>query len=804
MNISLNWLQQYINIDEENKIISEILTDIGLEVGHVEPFSFFNEDLVIAKVITCEQHPNAERLKKTTVDIGNDKLLNVICGAPNVAAGQKVVFAPVGTILTFKNGDTLKLKKVKIRGEISEGMICAEDEIGISDNHDTIIELNTNLDPGTPISKYYKTEKDSIFDIELTPNRTDAFSHIGVARDLAARLNKDFKYPEIKDLPKLNSNEKLDINIKIEDPKLCSRYAGIVIKDVKIQDSPIWLKNRLKSIGLNPVNNIVDITNFVLHEWGQPLHAFDYDKIVDKEIVIKTSKKEINFETLDDKERKLTGKELMIYDSQNPLCIAGIMGGKDSSVTELTKNIFLECAYFDPILISKTSKKLNINTDSSYRFERGTDPNKIIYVLKRAISLIIKETKGQIASDIIDIYPNKIKNHQVEIYFENINNLIGSEIPKSDIKRILKNLEIEILNETEQKILLSIPTYRVDVTREADVIEEILRIYGYNKIEFNEFLNTDYIAGRNEIMDIYSKKQEISDTLISKGFNEIMTNSLTNSNYSNLLDIKNHERIDILNPLSEITNSLRQTLLFSGLEVISNNIHRGNKNLSFFEFGKIYYKQHNKYHEKNKLSLWITKNKENLSWIKDSEESLFQNLNSSVYSIFEKLGINKFNKINKNINLYNKSITFVYDDKEILNIGYISSKILNNFNIKQDLVFADIDWDLLSNIKLSEIEYQEVSKFPEVRRDLSLILNKDKSYEDVKNIIEKFPEKKLIDYNLVDIFEGEKIGTNKKTLTINFILQDKRNTLKDKEIDKIVNKLMNTFEKGLEAEIKRS
>ncbi len=802
MKISLNWLKQYLNISEENKIISETLTDIGLEVGHIESFSMFNEDLVIGKVLTCEQHPNAERLKITTVDIGKDSPLNIVCGAPNVAAGQKIIFAPIGTTLTFNNGDILKLKKVKIRGEISEGMICAEDEIGISDNHDTIIELNTEFKPGTPILEYFKTQKDTIFDIDLTPNRADAFSHIGVARDLAARLNKKLEYPEIKELSK--PKEILDIDIKIENSELCPRYSGILIKDIIVKDSPIWLKNRLKSIGLNPINNIVDITNFILHEMGQPLHAFDYDEIEGKKIIVKTLKNKTKFETLDDKERNLDGEELMICDSEKPLCIAGILGGKNSSVTNSTKNIFLECAYFNPITITKTAKKLNINSDSSYRFERGTDPNKVVDVLKRATSLIIEEANGQIASNIIDIYPNKIKNKEVKINFKNINKLIGEEISKKEIKKILKNLEIETLKESEDNLLLSIPTYRVDVTREADVIEEILRIYGYNKIQFEDFLNSDYLAETNDIMNINSKKEEVSNLLISKGYNEIMTNSLTSSSYSDLSKDLSNQRIDIINPLSEITDSMRQTLLFSGLEVISNNIHHGNSDLNLFEFGKIYFLKDKKYIENNRLCIWITKSKDKLSWIKDIDQSLFQTLNSAIYSLLHKLGIQDIQKNDLKNDFFRQAINFKFNEKDIANLGYINSKLLNHFKINQEIVFADLNWDLIVNIDNSILEYQQISKFPEVSRDLSLILKKDKTFEQVKNTIENFAEKKLTNFNLVDIYEGEKLDANKKTYTLNFTLQDQKKTLKEKEIDKIMNKLMETFERELEAEIRKS
>ncbi len=820
MKISLNWLKDYIRLNEDINKISDTLTSTGLEVASVEEFSFINEDLVIGHVITCEKHPNAEKLKITTVDIGNSELLSIVCGAPNVAKGQKVIVAPVGTTLTLNNGDKLKLKKVKIRGEISEGMICAEDEIGLSDNHDSIIELKTDLKPGSPASMYFKISSDHIIDVETTPNRTDAFSHIGVAIDLGAALDKDIDYPKIEDIKK--SKENFPIEVKILDSELCKRYSGIVISGIKVKESPIWLRNKLSSIGVKSINNIVDITNFVLHETGQPLHAFDYDKIKGNKIIVKQLKNKIKFITLDQKERSLSGEELMICDNEKPLCIAGILGGNNSGVTDNTTKIFLESAYFKPDVITKASKLHDISTDASFRFERGTDPNNTINALKRAANLIVKESSGIVASDIIDFYPNKIEGKKIKVFYKNIHKLIGNKIDKEQILTILKRLEIKIIEnkklDKDSKIITEeskknieeyftvlIPTYRGDVTREIDVIEEILRIYGYNNIKIEENLGTNFISPTSDASRKLEVQNLITQTFISIGYNEIVTNSLTNLEYSNITsELEESKSIKIINPLSENLNSLRQSLLFSGLEAISNNIKRGNSNIKFFEFGKVYKKEKDSYIENQELSIWITGNSEESSWIKKQSKVTFQDINSIATEVLIKLGFNKIERKSISSDLFTNLIQINKEDINIALIGKVSDKIIKHFDINQEVFYATIKWDNLLKLERKEIVFSEISKFPSVSRDLSLILDKKVLFEEVKKVVSNHKEKRIISTNIYDVYEGDKLPQGKKTYTLNFILQDQNKTLKDKEIDKMMNKLMLSFENELGAEIKRS
>ncbi len=915
MKISLNWLKQYLNIHEDIQYIERSLTDIGLEVSHIESFSMINKNLIIGKIISCIQHPNAERLKVTQVDIGNKLLLNIVCGAPNVRIGQKVIVAPVGTILDLA-GEELKIKKVKIRGQVSEGMICAEDEIGLSSNHDTIMELDTDLGPGVTVSQYFGTQRDTIVEIDITPNRTDALSHIGVARDLGARLKKNIKYPSIDE--KLFSEKNKSIKVKIEDPTLCMRYSGIVIKDIVIKESPIWLKEKLKSIGLTPINNIVDITNFVLQEYGQPLHAFDYDTIADKTIIVKSAKdintrmlksaegkvtgdietkketlsqtvKGMDFNCLDNKVRKLSGDEIMICDTKKPLCIAGIIGGKNSCVTynkEIletytfvdknsskidkkvfhnkegndlkTKNIFLESACFNPIAISKTAKKLGISTDASFRYERGTDPNITITALKRAAEMIVKEANGIIASDIIDIYPKKVEKCKVKLDCKYLNKLVGKEIPKEEIIDILKRLEIGY-KEDGDILDLEIPTYRVDVTRAADVVEEILRIYGYNNVEADDnTVQYEYIAPASSATTNSKRKNIIAELLVARGYNEIITNSLTNSEYGKIEhskwdfpicinpnrysasnkdkgNAKDKESIDILNPLSSITNSLRTTLIFSGLEVIARNINRGNKHLNLFEFGKIYYKSSGdgnfNIFEEQRLGIWLTGTKDRNFWIKESQDSEFQKLNSIVHGIFQKLKI----FINKNISTETKkesgsyTLCFYIENESkdmIAKIGLIEDYILEKFKIQQNVLYGEINWEVVKNIIQKEVIYNPISVFPAVSRDLSLILDKNIIYEEVLEVTKALNDPKIQQISLVDTYEkmlkkpvfvdknSSKIDDNlsdnkggnslqgKKTYTINFKLRDLKKTLKEKEINKTMTKLIRVYESQLGAEIR--
>ncbi len=866
MKISLNWLKRYLDINEDIKYIEHSLTDIGLEVSHIEFFSMLNENLIIGKIVSCIQHPDAERLKITQVNVGDkDALLNIVCGAPNVRIGQKVIIAPVGIVLDLADGTQLKIKKAKIRGQVSEGMICAEDEIGLSTNHDTIMELDTDLDPGVPAVQYFGIQKDTIIEIDITPNRTDALCHIGVARDLAARLKKNIKYPSIDEELFFKKDNDSKLKVKVEDPTLCVRYSGLVIKDVVIKESPIWLKEKLKSIGLTPINNIVDITNFVLQEYGQPLHAFDYDTIEDQTIVVKTIEP-TDFSCLDNKTRKLHGDEIMICDTKKPLCIAGIIGGENSCVTSETKNIFLESACFNPVSISKVAKKLGISTDASFRYERGTDPNITIMALKRAAEMIVKEANGAIASDIVDIYPKKVEKSRVKLDCKYLNKLVGQEILKSEIIDILKRLEIRY-KDNGDILDLEIPTYRIDVTRPADVAEEILRIYGYNNIKtVDNNVQYEYIAPDSKATSNSKRKNKIADLLVAKDYNEIITNSLTNSEYSKIAHSKwdfpisinqnkysieketimdgfmtqtsttkkdekidfeassptfseeniedkfpnvEKESIDILNPLSSITNSLRTTLLFSGLEVIARNINRGNKHLNLFEFGKIYYKSSKKetsidasegfdIFEEQRLGIWLTGTKDQRFWIKQSQDSEFQKLNSVIHGIFEKLKI-PINTFLKDSILY--FCTGKDHKNSICKLGMLGDNILEKFKIQQNVVYGEVNWELIKNIVRKETVYTSISVFPAVSRDLSLILDNNIMYEEVVNVTESLNDPKIQQISLVDTYEREKLR-GKKTYTINFKLRDFKKTLKEKNINKTMANLISVYEKQLGAEIR--
>ena len=814
MKISLNWLNDFFKIDKDYNEISKILTDIGLEISSVEKFQSVKgglEGLVIGEVKTCEKHKNADKLSVTTVDIG-DKILPIVCGAPNVAAGQKVVVATVGTVL-YDGDQSFKIKKSKIRGEISEGMICAEDEIGLGNMHDGIMVLDNNVKPGLPAKEYFKIDDDIVFEIDLTPNRIDAASHYGVARDLAAYFNQ-FKKTKINKIPvddfKIDNNNNI-INVKIENNDACHRYSGITISNVNVTESPDWIKNRLKAIGLTPINNVVDITNYVLHEVAQPLHAFDADKISGNEIIVKTLPKDTKFVTLDGIERKLNDNDLMICDKDKGLCIAGVFGGAESGVTKQTKNIFLESAYFDSVYIRKTAKRHALNTDASFRFERGTDPNITIYALKRAASLIKKYAGGEISSEIIDVYPNPVKNKIINVLYKNINRLIGKDLGEDKIKTILNGLEINILDENDYELTLEIPAYRVDVTREADVIEEILRIYGYNNIEISN--NVKSAISYNVKPDKHKVTNIISDYLSSVGFVEIMSNSLTKSKYFDNNNYFNGNRtVKILNPLSSDLDAMRQTLLFGGLESILHNKNRKNKDLKIYEFGNIYFydnkktenPQHN-YSQQNILALFITGNKQKVNWNLKEEKTSFFELKSYSENILIRLGF-KINDLKINLSenkIFEQSIKYIKNDKNILELGIINNNLLNDFDLDQDVFYAEFNFDnvlkLLKNIKT---EYVEISKYPFVKRDLALLIDNTVSFNEIKLLAEKTEKKILKEVSMFDFYKGKNIDNNKKSYGVSFIFQDKHKTLNDKQIDKIMNNLIRVFEKELGAVIR--
>ncbi|MCK5823444.1 MAG: phenylalanine--tRNA ligase subunit beta [Bacteroidales bacterium] len=820
MKISYNWLKQYIDTDLGYQEVSEILTNTGLEVEGIEKFQSIKgglEGLVIGEVKTCEAHPNSDHLSVTTVDVGKDELLPIVCGAPNVRAGQKVVVATVGTML-YDGEESFKIKKAKMRGEPSMGMICAEDEIGVGTSHDGIMVLNNDVNVGTQAKDYFNVENDIIFEIGLTPNRIDGASHYGVARDLAAYLNQDknisLNKPNVDNF-KIDNNDNY-IDVEIEKNEACPRYSGITISGIEVKESPTWLQNRLKSIGLKPINNIVDATNFVLQETGQPLHAFDADKIKGKKVIVKTLKEGTKFTTLDEVERKLSSDDLMICNEEEGMCIAGVFGGIESGVSQNTKNIFLESACFDPVFIRKTSRRHLLQTDASFRYERGSDPNITIYVLKRAALLIKELAGGKISSNIVDVYPKTIEDYKVDVSYNNIDRLIGKHLEKETIKNILASLDIRIVNEDEKTLNVEVPTYRIDVRREADVIEEILRIYGYNNIE---------ISGQVKSTISYSEKPDkntitnlTSDLLSNIGFNEIMSNSLTKSSYyDNLKSYDKDELVSILNPLSSDLNCMRQTLLFGGLEAIAFNINRKNPDLKFYEFGNCYsinkkIQDENpikKYNEGFHLSLFVTGLKQQANWNIKAEPSNFYFLKSYVENIKKRLGIDinfvDIDELNSDIFDFGLQYTYNQNNKKLpfVSFGSVNKKLLKEFDIKSDVYYADFDWDAVMQIlKTKKVTYTEIAKYPEVKRDLALLLDKKIRFEQIKTLAFNSEKKLLKRISLFDVYEGKKIEDDKKSYAVSFILQDPFKTLTDKQIDKIMNKFIKVFENELGAKIR--
>jgi len=805
MKISLNWLKEYLQLTETPEEIAHILTMAGLEVEGievVEPVKGGLEGVVIGEVMECRKHPNADKLSLTKVDVGEVSLLPIVCGAPNVAVGQKVAVAKVGTMLYPKGSEGFKIKKAKIRGEVSEGMICAEDELGLGNNHDGIMILNTQLPNGTEAKDYFNIENEVIFEIGLTPNRGDAASHIGVARDLRAVLGRKISWPDVSDFNVDNNSSK--IKVTVEDVKGCPRYSGISISNVTIKESPEWLKNRLLSIGQTPINNVVDVTNYILHELGQPLHGFDADKIRGREVIIKTLPAGSLFITLDEKKREMYDTDLMICDDQGGMCIAGVFGGIESGVSETTKNIFLESAYFSPDYIRKTSLLHGLKTDSAFRFERGTDPLNTVYALKRAAMLIKELAGGEISSDIIDIYPDEIKSSEVNMKYKNIDRLVGKSLTRDSIFSILKNLDIQVKEDNEQEFIALVPPYRVDVTREADVIEEILRIYGYDNIELRDTISSDYLADFPEI-DPESAQLKASNLLIDNGFYEISTNSLTKPAYSaQIASLNPEENVTILNKLSEDLGVLRQSLLFSGLEVVAHNINRKQTDLKLFEFGTTYKKaQKEGYKENYLLSIWVTGQNQKESWIAKNKPVEFHDLSSMVIKLLEKFTQTNYRSIFFEGDIFKYGLAIIQDKLDVAKIGLLNKNITNQLDIGQDVFYAEVDFERLLMMAKTEFIVDEISKFPEVRRDLSLVLDKSVTFEQIKDITKEGEFSNILkDINVFDYYVGEKIEKDKKAYAISFILQDKNKTLTDKVIDSTMTRLMEKFETNLGAVIR--
>ncbi len=809
MKISYNWLKQFINIDWTPEQTSELLTDLGLEVEGLEKYQSIKgglEGVVVGKVVTCKKHPNADKLKVTTVDLGGETPLQIVCGAPNVAVGQKVPVATIGTTLYTEEGEAWTIKKGKIRGEESHGMICAEDELGIGTSHDGIMVLDDSIKIGTPAVDIFDIEDDSVFEIGLTPNRADAMSHYGTARDLkAGLLQKEVKVELIT--PSVSAfnieNRTLKIDVDVINKALAPRYCGVTISGIKVAESPDWLKHRLQAIGLSPINNIVDVTNYVLHELGQPLHAFDASKIEGDKVEIKTLEKGTKFITLDGIERELHEEDLMICDAEKPMCIAGVFGGIDSGVTEKTRNIFLESAYFNPVSIRKTAKRHGLNTDASFRFERGIDPNITEYALKRAALLIQELAGGDITSDIIDIYPKKIEDFQVRLSFENAKKIIGEEIPKETIKSILTSLDIKVNNVTEAGLGLTVPAFRNDVQREADIIEEILRVYGYNNINISEKLNAS-ISSMSRFED-FKLQNTVGNQLAGQGFYEILSNSLTTPNYAALsAQLKEAHNVEMLNPLSNDLSVLRQSLIFSGLEAISYNINRKRQDLKLFEFGKTYHNYSDSRTENKHLSLLATGNQNTDTWNSSGTyKSDYFFIKGIVISILERLGITRFNESPIKNDVFSEGVSFSLGKMKLVDFGLVTKSVLKHFDISQEVVCADFNWDtILEVVKRNKITFKAIPKYPEVRRDFALLLDDDVTFDAIYQIAKKTEKQLLKQVNLFDVYQGKNLPKGKKSYAISFTLQDENKTLNDKQIDKIMNKLQSNFEKQLGAELR--
>ena len=796
MNISFNWLNEFLKIDLKIDEVCEILTDIGLEVEGIVEYQNVKgnfEGLIVGEVIQCEKHPNADRLKLTKVNIGQETL-QIVCGAPNVNINQKVIVATVGTTIYPTNGEKFKINKSKIRGEISFGMICAEDEIGLGNSHDGIMILENSIKVGTQISDLYENYNDKIINIGLTPNRSDAMSHMGVARDLrAALIQKGIKSELIT--PSVSSfhinSRTQKVNVYVEDSKMCPRFSGVCIDNIIVKDSPKWLQNKLKAIGIVPINNVVDITNYVLHESGNPLHAYDLDKISTKSIHVKTLKNNSNFTTLDGKSRQIRDSDLMICDNDTPMCLAGIFGGSKHGISINTSSIFLESAYFNPVTIRKSAKYHGLNTDASFRFERGTSIENVEYALKRAAILICELCDGKISSDIIDEFPKKPNEVSILLNFEKTNRLIGQEIPREEIKSILTSLDFKINNITETGVGITVPFYRHDIYRECDVVEEILRIYGYNKINLSNKLSIPINIGNENLS--FKIEKTIAQSLMPLGFNEIMNNSLTN----NQLNLFNRKDVVILNSISNDVSKLRTTLLESSLKTLKYNINRKNENLKYFEFGKIYESINDSYNENRRLSITYSGKILSKSWRNEFINAEFYSLKNIVINIFSKLSI-EFNENPIELNGFEKTLGLFIKDKKLAIIGLVDKNTCGQFDIKQEVFYASIDIDLVHKYLNTNFQkYKPLSKFQPVEKDMSFIIDKNIEYSQIKDLLMKSQIKNLINMNLFDVYEGDKIGNNKKSYALNFTLSNSEKTLNEKEIhlamNKIQDKLKNNF-----------
>jgi len=799
MKISYNWLKEFIDTDKSPEEISTILTGTGLEVESLEKVQAIPgglEGLVIGHVKECSDHPNSDHLHITKVDVGNGEDLQIVCGAANVAAGQKVVVAVVGAYVHPLEGEKFKINKSKIRGEVSEGMICAEDEISLGTSHEGIMVLADDAVPGTLAKHFFKVSDDYLFEIGLTPNRADATSHLGTARDIAAFLKISIKKPDVSAFKVDNNNLKMDV--VVENEQAAPRYSGVTISGIEVKESPKWLRERLAVIGVRAINNVVDVTNYVLHELGQPLHAFDADAIAGNKVVVKNCAEGTVFKTLDDVERKLSADDLMICDAEKPMCIAGVFGGADSGVKASTQSIFLESAYFNSVSVRKTSKRHGLKTDASFRFERGTDPDMTVFALKRAALLIQEIAGGTVSSDIFDHYPAPVAPFEVEVTYRNIDRLIGQAITHDEIKAIITGLDIQIVNETAEGLSLKVPPYRVDVTRDVDVIEDILRIYGYNNIhiptQIRASLNTSIRPDKDSVQN------QLSDILTANGFNEIMSNSLTKSAYSDDLDTA----VKILNPLSSDLDVMRQTMLYSGLEAVAYNQNRRAADLKLYEFGKVYSVNDNKYTETQRFSIFITGANTEESWSQKGKTVSFYNLKSVVDGIIEKLNVSDFTVEDSTCKKLAYGLQYMRGNKQLVKFGSVAAPALKKADVSKEVFYADFNFDLIITLaRKNKIIFQDVSKFPAVRRDLSLLIDKSVSFGALKQIAQKTERKLLKEVNVFDVYEGDKLPAGKKSYALSFIIEDMEKTLTDKAIDSIMQKLIYNLEKEAGAEIRK-
>ena len=820
MNISYNWLKEYVDFDLTPEEVAAALTSIGLETGSVEEVQTIKgglEGLVIGEVLTCEPHPNSDHMHVTTVNLGQGEPVQIVCGAPNVAAGQKVVVATLGTKL-YDGDECFTIKKSKLRGVESNGMICAEDEIGIGTDHAGIIVLPENAVPGTPAKEYYNIKSDYVLEVDITPNRADACSHYGVARDLYAYLVQNGKQTTLK-RPSVEAfavdNHDLDIQVTVENIEACPRYAGVTVKGVTVKESPEWLQNKLRLIGLRPINNVVDITNYIVHAFGQPLHCFDADMIKGGEVVVKTMPEGTPFVTLDGVERKLSERDLMICNREEAMCIAGVFGGLNSGSTEVTKDVFLESAYFHPTWVRKTARRHGLNTDASFRFERGIDPNSVIYCLKLAALMVKELAGGTISCDIKDVCSADFSDFRVDLPYEKVHALVGKTIPAETIKSIVSSLEMKIVEETSEGLVLDVPPYRVDVQRDCDVIEDILRIYGYNNVEIPSALKSCLtVKGEH---DKSNKLQNlIAEQLVGCGFNEILNNSLTRAGYYDGLEsYPSKNLVMLMNPLSTDLNAMRQTLLFGGLESIAHNANRKNADLKFFEYGNCYY-----YHEEKKnpekalaaytedyhLGLWVTGKKVVNSWAHADEDSSVYELKAYVENIFSRVGLQMRDLVVgvQDSDIYAASLAvYTRGGKLLASLGIVSHKILKGFDIDNEVYFADINWkELLKAIRNVKVNYVELTKFPAVKRDLALLIDKKVQFAEIEKIAYETEKKLLKEVSLFDVYEGKNLEAGKKSYAVSFMLQDENATLNDKQIDKIMQKLIKNLETKLDAKLR--